>query len=319
VAIAAGLVERGHEVRLCLPTTFVALAAERGLAARAHSEDSHQVMQGFGRDWDGVRTELEWFARSLDEQFDYLLAESAEVDVLVSATSELAAATVAEYRRIPYVRLAFAPMMTSYASNALLPWQGLPALGNRAGWSLLNALVELLAFRTVRRWRAALGLPLVVGVGDHIARRGLSLLAMSEALSPPCPSWRGRYRYEVGGYCFDPSDGVVPEAIRRFVEAGSTPIYVGLGSVTVDDPARFTELVRDAALRAGCRVLLGAGWTGLGAGLATRYLLPVGETDHRALFPLTAGVVHHGGSGTTHTAAAAGVPQLVLPRLADQH
>jgi hypothetical protein len=209
--------------------------------------------------------------------------------------------------------------MTSYQSNALLPWQGLPPIANRLGWSVVNAAVDMLAFRTMRRWRATLGLPLVFGSGDFIARHGLSLLAMSETLSPPCPSWRGRYHYQYGGYCFDSSAGVLAEPIRRFLGAGAPPVYVGLGSVNVDDPKRFTELVRDAALRAGCRVIVGAGWTGLGAGLASRYLLPVGDTDHQALFPRMAGVAHHGGSGTTHTAARAGVPQLILPQLADQH
>jgi sterol 3beta-glucosyltransferase len=77
-------------------------------------------------------------------------------------------------------------------------------------------------------------------------------------------------------------------------------------------------MVRDAAMQTGCRVVLGAGWTGLGDELARGSVLVVGDVDHQALFPRTRGVVHHGGSGTTHTAARAGVPQLVLPQLADQ-
>jgi hypothetical protein len=35
--------------------------------------------------------------------------------------------------------------------------------------------------------------------------------------------------------------------------------------------------------------------------------------DHVLLFPRVAAVVHHGGSGTTHTALAAGVPQVITP------
>jgi glycosyltransferase (activator-dependent family) len=37
------------------------------------------------------------------------------------------------------------------------------------------------------------------------------------------------------------------------------------------------------------------------------------------LLPTCAAVVHHGGAGTTMTAAVHGVPQLVLPQLSDQH
>ena len=37
------------------------------------------------------------------------------------------------------------------------------------------------------------------------------------------------------------------------------------------------------------------------------------------LFPHVAAAIHHGGSGTTHEAARAGVAQAVVPQVADQH
>lgn len=42
-------------------------------------------------------------------------------------------------------------------------------------------------------------------------------------------------------------------------------------------------------------------------------------TPLSALLPTCSAVVHHGGSGTTMSALAAGVPQLVMPALADNH
>ena len=47
-------------------------------------------------------------------------------------------------------------------------------------------------------------------------------------------------------------------------------------------------------------------------------VLSIGPVDHRALFPRSAAVVHHGGAGTTHAAAAAGVPSIVIPHAGDQ-
>ncbi|MFF7240596.1 nucleotide disphospho-sugar-binding domain-containing protein [Streptomyces collinus] len=46
--------------------------------------------------------------------------------------------------------------------------------------------------------------------------------------------------------------------------------------------------------------------------------LLLGEVNHQALFGRVAGVLHHGGAGTTTTAARAGAPQVVLPQAADQ-
>jgi sterol 3beta-glucosyltransferase len=46
--------------------------------------------------------------------------------------------------------------------------------------------------------------------------------------------------------------------------------------------------------------------------------LVVDDVPHQQLFPRVAAVVHHGGAGTVATAARAGVPQVVLPVMADQ-
>jgi UDP:flavonoid glycosyltransferase YjiC (YdhE family) len=44
----------------------------------------------------------------------------------------------------------------------------------------------------------------------------------------------------------------------------------------------------------------------------------VGEVSHDWLFPRLAAVVHHGGSGTTHRAILAGVPNTAVPISFDQ-
>ena len=46
--------------------------------------------------------------------------------------------------------------------------------------------------------------------------------------------------------------------------------------------------------------------------------LAIGDTPHDWLFPRTAAVIHHGGSGTSHSAARAGVPSIVTPFAGDQ-
>ena len=46
--------------------------------------------------------------------------------------------------------------------------------------------------------------------------------------------------------------------------------------------------------------------------------LAVGNLPHERVFPRVAAVLHHGGAGTTQTAARAGVPQIVVPHGADQ-
>ena len=47
--------------------------------------------------------------------------------------------------------------------------------------------------------------------------------------------------------------------------------------------------------------------------------LAIGEVNQQALFRRVAAVVHHGGAGTTHAAARAGAPQLIIPQHYDQY
>jgi vancomycin aglycone glucosyltransferase len=73
----------------------------------------------------------------------------------------------------------------------------------------------------------------------------------------------------------------------------------------------------DAARANGRRVVLARGWAGLAVDGAPDCFV-VDEVNQQALFPRVAVAVHHGGAGTTITAARAGVPQVVVPMFSDQ-
>ena len=64
---------------------------------------------------------------------------------------------------------------------------------------------------------------------------------------------------------------------------------------------------------AGC-----CGGAGCETGGVQSDLLVTGPLPHPQLFAHLAAVVHHGGAGTTATAARAGIPQIIVPHLLDQ-
>jgi vancomycin aglycone glucosyltransferase len=74
----------------------------------------------------------------------------------------------------------------------------------------------------------------------------------------------------------------------------------------------------DAIRARGHRVVMGRGWADLALIDDRDDCFAVGEVNHQALFKRVAAVVHHGGAGTTTTATVAGVPQVVVPQIADQ-
>jgi len=83
----------------------------------------------------------------------------------------------------------------------------------------------------------------------------------------------------------------------------------------LDKPKLLKEMIQAIA---GRRALFYAGWSGVDATMLPTNFLVIDETPHDWLFPRTSLVVHHGGSGTTHSAARAGIPSVVVPFAADQ-
>ncbi|HEY3677542.1 MAG TPA: nucleotide disphospho-sugar-binding domain-containing protein [Bradyrhizobium sp.] len=73
------------------------------------------------------------------------------------------------------------------------------------------------------------------------------------------------------------------------------------------------------AIRArGGRTVLARGVAGLSAVDDGTDCFVTGEVNQQKLFPRVAAIIHHGGAGTTFTAAQAGTAQLIVPQVADQ-
>ncbi|MCJ1251613.1 hypothetical protein MMC30_008848 [Trapelia coarctata] len=110
-----------------------------------------------------------------------------------------------------------------------------------------------------------------------------------------------------------------PEALTKFLEAGDPPVYIGFGSIVVDDPDKFTSLIFEAVKKAGVRALVSKGWGGLGGEDNTPdNIFMLDNTPHDWLFPRVRAVVHHGGAGTTAIGLKCGKPTLIVPFFGDQ-
>lgn len=112
-----------------------------------------------------------------------------------------------------------------------------------------------------------------------------------------------------------------PDAeLTAFLEAGPPPVYIGFGSIVVDDPNAMTELILDAIKQTGQRALVSKGWGGFGANQLgiPKNVFMLGNVPHDWLFQHVSCVVHHGGAGTTAAGIAAGKPTVVVPFFGDQ-
>jgi hypothetical protein len=141
----------------------------------------------------------------------------------------------------------------------------------------------------------------------------------SPSLVPKPKDWGPEV--DISGYVFLDlaSSFKPPEDLVKFLEAGPPPVYIGFGSIVVDDPDQFTELIFEAVKQAGVRALVSKGWGGFGSNSDTPdnvYMLE--NTPHDWLFPRVSAVVHHGGAGTTAAGLKCGKPTMIVPFFGDQ-
>ncbi len=142
----------------------------------------------------------------------------------------------------------------------------------------------------------------------------------SPALIPKPKDW-GNYISISGFYFLSLASNYQPAAdLAEFLAAGPPPVYIGFGSIVVDNPNAMTKLIFEAVEKTGQRALVSKGWGGLGGDELDKPegVFMLGNCPHDWLFQHVSCVVHHGGAGTTAAGIALGRPTVIVPFFGDQ-
>lgn len=83
--------------------------------------------------------------------------------------------------------------------------------------------------------------------------------------------------------------------LADFLAAGEPPIYIGFGSIVVDNPDKLTATIFSAVKKAGVRCILSKGWGGIGGGKIPDSVFLIDNVPHDWLFERCVAVCHHGG------------------------
>ncbi|MFD7120217.1 glycosyltransferase [Streptomyces sp. NPDC059922] len=317
VALAVRLRALGVEVRMCAPPDeeFAERLAGLGIQLMPAGPPVKALMRGTAlpsaADLSRYRNEL------VDTQFDVLPTAVDGCDALVAAgLAQIAARSVAEAAGIRYVYTSYSAINLPSPYHAPPPRPGWPepeVTDNRTLWELDAHNVNAQFGEALNGHRASIGLPPVDNVRDHVFT-GRPWLAADPVLGP----WRktpGLDVTQTGAWTLA-DERPLPAELVTFLDAGAPPVYVGFGSMrpSPDIARRAIEAIRAQ----GHRALVSRGWADLDLVDGRDDCLAIGEVNHQRLFGKVAAVVHHGGAGTTVTAARAGVPQVVVPlQLAD--
>lgn len=138
----------------------------------------------------------------------------------------------------------------------------------------------------------------------------------SSALVPKPADWPGHV--DVSGFLFrDPPDYKPPKDLQAFLDAGQPPIYIGFGSIVLDDAKKMSSLIIDAVHSCGVRAVVSRGWSRLD-GPERPEIFWLEDCPHEWLFQHVFAVVHHGGAGTTACGLLNARPTAIVPFFGDQ-
>lgn len=318
--LAVALRELGARVRVCAPPDeeFAELLARVGVPLVPLGPTVRSVVAGTRPPTaqDAFRLAPELVAA----RFDTLTAAAEDCDALLATGLMPAGARdVAEKLGIPYVYACFHTfgLPSRHFPPGARPGTPSPRdeTDNRVLWEQDAQRVDALYGEALDRHRAAIGLPPVGGVRDHVFTDRPWLAA--DATLCPAQGMTDLDVLQTGAWIL-PDDRPLPDGLEAFLDAGAPPVYVGFGSMAAHAPKDIARVAVEASRAHGRRVLLARGWAGLAPIDDAEDCFVVGEVNQQALFPRVAAVVHHGGAGTTTAAARAGAPQVVVPRIADQ-
>ncbi|ETS86260.1 hypothetical protein PFICI_00088 [Pestalotiopsis fici W106-1] len=345
IALGNELQKHGHRVRLATHDVFAAFVRESGLEFFPIGGDPAELMAYMVRNpalipsMKSLRAgDIQKKRKMMEEMLNGCWLSCIEPDP-ISSVPFVADAIIANPPSFAHIHCAQALSIPVHLMFTM-PWSTTRAfphpLANlknastsgaepRTANALSYSVVEFLTWQglgdVINEWRDKLDLePIAFSDGPNLAET-LKIpftYCWSPALVPKPSDWGPHIDIDVCGFFFrEPPSYSPPPELVEFIQGGPPPIYIGFGSIVLDDPEGMTSRILEAIQRCGVRALISRGWSNLG-GAATENVMYLGDCPHEWLFQHVAAVIHHGGAGTTACGLLNGRPTTIVPFFGDQ-
>lgn len=322
LTLSLALKERGHEVLLCAQPED----ADRVKNQQCPYYPLGSNLMEFGKQLnvDGphqksliaLNASILFLRQEIRNQFECLTTIVNQADIILWAPAAYALPSLAEYFHKPHRFLAICPQSipSSHHPYFHISNQQMPRWMNIFTWWFGYQFENIACKRVINEERAKLGMPPIREIYDY--KLGDEVLVASDPILGRIPS---DYKHPCVqlGYFHASAKGELDRDLQNYIAAGPKPVYIGFGSMITEKYAKkFTVFVRQVAQATQHRLVI--------AGVADTHgeiakgCYAVGHVPHSLLFPQMSAIVHHGGAGTTATAARAGVPQIIIPHFFDQ-
>lgn len=334
VVLGVGLKQAGYDVAIGAGVNFRDMVIDAGLGFEPFQTDIEALMNSeIGKAWANKSSgnslaEARNTKRMADSHVngmgEALYEMAKQYDVLVSGLMVfMVVERVAQKLGKKHITINFAPFTPTREAHATL----VPIAPRRN--SFLNRWAGYMGQYFIYWTTEAASNRYIKSIGGetmtfkkflHAYNREIPVIhAISPSVMPKPADWDDK-KYVTGYWLPDRVDGWTPAPeLAQFLASGERPIYIGFGSMPNTDPQGLIDRIVEAFTKTGKRAIISSGWAGLDAdSLPDNIFLLKGSIPHNWLFSQTAGVIHHGGAGTTAEGLRAGVPQAIVSHFADQ-
>lgn len=341
IALCKGLLAEGHKPRIATHAEFQGWIESHGIEFARVEGDPGELMrlciENGTFTWAFLREANSTFRGWLDDLLESAWHACEGSELLIESPSAMGGIHIAEKLGIPYFRAFTMPWTRTraYPHAFIMPEHKMGGAYNYMTYVMFDNIFWKATAYQVNRWRnKVLGLP-NTSLEKMQPNKVPFLYNFSPSVVAPPLDFSDWIR--VTGYWFLDEGGEYqpPQELQDFIDKaradGKKLVYVGFGSIIVNDPAKMTQEVIDAVEKADVRCILSKGWSDRispkddpSKPRPEEPVMPaaihvIKSAPHDWLFKQIDAAAHHGGSGTTGASLRAGIPTIIRPFFGDQY
>ncbi len=320
IALSLALKSAGHDVLLVGPPEKALWARQLGCPYKKFGQDVTAFLNNMNNAV-SLRSNIAsvlFVRQELHSQFKILPQIVKDADLIIGSSLMFALSSIAQSMNIKYRYVAFTPQLFESREHPFLTikTQTLPQFCNKMSWKIATFMDKLNITFLINRYRKKMGLLPIGNAWDHIIGEYPIIACDKQVATVPEDVQK---KVVQTGYLHLNLPNTANPDLEQFLKMGERPIYAGFGSMPPKDQAANTPLFISAAKSLGKRIIITNFWKKSSEYESASDVFFIKNYPHLQLFPETCAIVHHGGAGTTATAAISGVPQVIVPHILDQY
>jgi sterol 3beta-glucosyltransferase len=327
IALALGLMEKGHSVLLGAPENFQQTIQDYNIDYHKIDGNLEKLMyepeiQNLLETGSAISL-MKGLQKNADKNSKEVTADlfdgCKKVDFIITTFIPLFyVGSIAELLNKPFLKVIFNPPTTPTTE---FPYPEFDFLNfpsyNKFTYRLLNFFIWQAYKKRINTFRIEIGLPkceksLLETIDENNVP---TLYAFSETLIQKPKDWAENFKI-TGFLSLNDKSHTIDTTFENWLLKGEKPIYIGFGSIPI--PKKILEMIPLLLNETNERIVLCKGWSITDELPVHKNIFVVEKVDHDWLFPQCKTAIFHGGAGTLATLLKSNLPAIVISIFADQ-